>query len=296
LPTTKHSAGTRPHVVVVEVEACVIGSGWLVTATIEDGDLFGTGPRGQIVESVMRACRLLGCFRRDRPEMSLTEFVRCAGYSKSTTYRLLATLEAAGWVERTQTGGYQLTIVPFQIGSTLIDSSPLREVALPEMASLAGTLRGPAFLTIPAGTQAVCIERVDQGIGLQLMELGVGGSQPLHLGAGPRVLLAFNESEYLPSLLATGLEARTKSSIVDADELRKDLEGIRRRGYSISDSDATDGVAALGAPVFDSAGRAVAALSVGGVTSALLPPRPEHVSALLDACSRISSRLGFRPT
>jgi DNA-binding IclR family transcriptional regulator len=36
--------------------------------------------------------RLLDLFDRGRPEMSLAEFARRSGYSKSTTYRLLVTL------------------------------------------------------------------------------------------------------------------------------------------------------------------------------------------------------------
>ena len=50
--------------------------------------------------SVLRALRLLDLFERGRPEMSLAEFVRRSGYSKSTAYRLLLTLEEAGWLER----------------------------------------------------------------------------------------------------------------------------------------------------------------------------------------------------
>jgi hypothetical protein len=46
-------------------------------------------PRRALVGSVLRALRLLDLFERGRPEMSLAEFVRRSGYSKSTAYRLL---------------------------------------------------------------------------------------------------------------------------------------------------------------------------------------------------------------
>ena len=59
-----------------------------------------TDPGGPIVESVLRAVRLLECFRRGEPELSLAELVRRSGYSKSTTHRLLTTLQVAGWLER----------------------------------------------------------------------------------------------------------------------------------------------------------------------------------------------------
>ena len=57
-------------------------------------------PGRTLVGSVLRAMRLLDLFDRGRPEMSLAEFARRSGYSKSTTYRLLLTLVEAGWLER----------------------------------------------------------------------------------------------------------------------------------------------------------------------------------------------------
>ena len=55
---------------------------------------------GPVVESVLRAVRLLECFRTGEPELSLSELVRRSGYSKSTAHRLLSTLQVAGWLER----------------------------------------------------------------------------------------------------------------------------------------------------------------------------------------------------
>ena len=109
-----------------------------------------------------------------------------SGYSKTTTYRLLTTLEAAGWLERDPNGAFRLTIRPFQIGSILLDSLDLRHEAPPVMRRLSLAVGQTAYLTIPAGTHAVCIERIDRGSGVRVMDLEVGGSQPLHLGGAPR--------------------------------------------------------------------------------------------------------------
>jgi DNA-binding IclR family transcriptional regulator len=248
-----------------------------------------------VVGSVLRALRLLDCFERGRPEMSLAELVRCSGYSKTTAYRLLLTLEEAGWLERRPGGAFRLTIKPFQVGSVLVDSLELRQEAAPVMARLAVDCDETTYLTVPAGTHAVCLERIDSGQGLRIADLYVGGSQPLHLGAGPRVLLAYREAELLPALLAGSLERRTPHTLADPDALRADLADIRGRGYSISDQDATIGVAAIGAPVYDASGRCVAALSLGGLADRILPVRPEHRDRLLRAAAEISQRLGHRP-
>jgi DNA-binding IclR family transcriptional regulator len=246
------------------------------------------------VESVLRALRLLDCFEIGRPEMTLPDLVRCGGYSKTTTYRLLTTLEAAGWLERTPDAAFRLTIKSFQVGSIVMESLELRREAVPVMARLAHECGDTVYLTVPSGTHAVCLERTDGGSAVRVADLHVGGAQPLHLGAGPRALLAFDEDGLLPALLAAGLSRRTENSIVDPAALSADLEQIRRRGYSISDEDVTPGVAAIGAPVFDASGSPVAALSIGGLAPRILPPREAAVDCLRQAAETLSTRLGHR--
>jgi DNA-binding IclR family transcriptional regulator len=248
-----------------------------------------------VVGSVVRALRLLDCFERGRPEMSLAELVRCSGYSKTTAYRLLLTLQQAGWLERGAGGTFRLTIKPFQVGSVLVDSLELRTEAAPVMARLAVECDETTYLTVPAGTHAVCLERIDSGQGVRIADLYVGGSQPLYLGAGPRVLLAHREDELLPAVLASPRDARTPRSLTDPDALRADLAAIRERGYGVSDEDVTTGVAAIGAPVRDVSGRCVAALSLGGLAHRILPVRQDHLDRLLRAAADISQRLGYRP-
>jgi DNA-binding IclR family transcriptional regulator len=150
----------------------------------------GAAPERVLVGSVLRALGLLDLFERGRPEMSLAELVRRSGYSKSTTYRLLVTLEHAGWLERGPNSTFRLTIKPFQVGSILVDSLELRREAGPIMTRLAAELDETVYLVVADGTRAVCLERVDSGHGVRVADLYVGGSQPLHLGAAPRALLA----------------------------------------------------------------------------------------------------------
>jgi DNA-binding IclR family transcriptional regulator len=245
------------------------------------------------VGSVLRALRLLDLFERGRPEMSLAELVRRSGYSKSTTYRLLVTLVEAGWLERGTDGTFRLTIKPFQVGSILVDSLELRREASSVMTRVAAELNEAVYLVVAAGTRAVCLERIDSGEGVRLVDLYVGGSQPLNLGAGPRALLAFDEDRLLPPLLEEGLSSRTEYSLIDPADLLSDLAETRRRGYSISDEDVTAGIGAIGAPILGPDGVAVAALSFGGLRQHVLPPRPAHVACLLQACQEISTRLGY---
>jgi DNA-binding IclR family transcriptional regulator len=253
----------------------------------------GLEERRPVVESVVRAMRLLECFEPGEPELPLAAFVRRSGYSKTTTHRLLTTLESAGWLERTADNKFRLTMRVVQTGAILIESLDTRRVARPIMAQLSIESQQTIYLMVPVGTQAVCVERMSQGAAVRVLDLDVGGSLPLNVGGAPRALLAYNE-DVLPALLEARLTARTSTSLVTEADLRADLARSRERGYTISDEDSTQGIAAIGAPVRDSTEQVVAAISLGGLRDDILPPRPQHVGALLRAAGDISESLGSR--
>lgn len=249
---------------------------------------------GPVVESVLRALRLLECFRSGEPELSLTELTSRSGFSKTTTHRLLTTLQVGGWLERTPTSTFRLTIRAFQTGSILVESLDVSQVAPPLLTRLSIETGQTTYLVVAGGSDAVCLERVSVGARIKVLELEIGASQPLHIGGAPRALLAFDEAKLLPGVLRAGLTGRTAASLTDEDALRSDLAATRARGYAISDEDSTVGVGALGAPIFGEGNRVVGAISLGGIRDDVIPPRPEHVKALLHTTAEMSARLGSR--
>lgn len=242
--------------------------------------------------SGLRLLGLLECFI-DHPTMSLADVVKATGLAKTTAHRLLTTLERAGWLSRTPSGSYKLGLKPFQVGQSAANGMDLRTDARPALVELAAVTGDSVYLVVPVGHQALCLERIDGDAAVLIADLTVGGSQDLHLGAGPRALLAFNEDALLPALLHHGLTRRTQDTLAEETSLRADLADIRRRGYSISRGDATAGVGAIGAPVFDARGECVAAVSVGGLLQRVSPERePGLVGHLLAATAAVSARLG----
>jgi len=70
-----------------------------------------------------------------------------------------------------------------------------------------------------------------------------------------------------------------------------DLERIRRDGYALSLEDMTIGVGAVGAPVFDRSGAAIASISAAGLDRPLHPPAHEDIAiGVVRACESLSRR------
>lgn len=251
-------------------------------------------PDRKTVTSVIRALRLLECFDSDTPRLSLAELSRRSGLTKSTTHRLLATLEGAGWVERTTGGEHRLTLRAFEVGSTAVDSFDLRTEAGPLLSELAQALGQTAFLTVPDDNRAVCLERVEGQQLVRILALDIGKSLPLTVGGAPMAMLAFNQSDLLPRVLRGDFTRFTDRSLSTEADLRARLDEIVKRGYALSAEDVTEGICAIGAPVLNQSGQAIAALSVAGLSSGYQgESEGEIAAAVIDACARLSERLRY---
>ena len=94
----------------------------------------------------------------------------------------------------------------------------------------------------------------------------VGETLPLHLGAGPNILMAGLPAAELDRILERPLMAMTPHTIVDPDAIRSRLAVIREMGLAYAPDDVEVGLAAMGVPVRDRSGELVAAVSVVALT------------------------------
>jgi DNA-binding IclR family transcriptional regulator len=114
------------------------------------------------VRSVARAVSILEQFTLDRPELNLTEISRGIGLSKSTTHRLLSTLETTEMVDfDKKSGHYRLGLKTFRLGSVVSKSMELVKQADPLLWNLAEETDETSFLLVADGNEALCLRRFD---------------------------------------------------------------------------------------------------------------------------------------
>jgi DNA-binding IclR family transcriptional regulator len=142
----------------------------------------------------------------------------------------------------------------------------------------------------------VCIERVEAEQQVNIFSLRVGGRQPLHCGAAPRALLSGMDKKQITAYAArTGLPASTPDTITSLESLLKDVQQTRVRGYVVSMNDVVNGIAAVGAPVYDHSGNVTASISLSGLSIGYKPERiSELARTVVETAKRISRQLGFQ--
>jgi DNA-binding IclR family transcriptional regulator len=215
----------------------------------------------------------------------------------SSVYRMLGTLAEAGWVEQLgPRGAYRVGSKLLSLSGELTRRLDIRRAAAPVLREIHEATGETTFLCIRRGSRAVCIERVD-GIRVNSRVLQLGESLPLHVGAAPRALLAFEDrsawEDYATVVSNSNEPWRNVRSRV---EFFADLERIHEQGFVLSDNNVTPGIAAIGAPIFNHRGEVVASLSTSGLREGILAPgadgKPSVTELVCRGARTLSAYLG----
>jgi DNA-binding IclR family transcriptional regulator len=222
-----------------------------------------------VIQSVDRALQLLWLVR-DTPGATLSDLSKRAGLLPSTAFRLLATLESHQLVTRVPgTKSYRLgpatrTLVEAgldRLGVAVQVEAIVRRLAL-------DTSERASFAVLDSGV-AVHLVNFDgaseAGAEVIYAAPSAGRNDNLNSSAVGKVILAYSPKDVADSLIRHLPFKRTgRRTICSEDELRAEIARVRRAGYATSIDETNDHVRGIAAPVIDSTGGLVGAMSVHG--------------------------------
>lgn len=191
------------------------------------------------------------------------DLVEVIGLPRPTIHRLLQTAEAEGFLQRDLDGrsygpGPRLR----SLAVSVISSEHLRTARLAILKRAAEEIGETCNLATPDREGMTYLDRVETKWPLRI-QLPVGTQVPFHCTASGKMYLSTLRRKTLDGFLAAQvLELKTEKSIVDADQLRKELALIRERGYSTDNEEFMAGMAAIAVPVRDQQDRLMATISV----------------------------------
>ena len=242
-----------------------------------------------------RALDLLEALAKADTPLGATELARRVGTTKSAAYRILANLEARGYVAKEPVAArYVLGTHLAYLGQRSLSTIDLRQAARPSLEELHGRFQETVNLGVLDGEEVVYIDMVESPQGLR-MAAHVGARDCAHSTSLGKAILAFLPEPRRDRLLRGPLPARTDRTITDSAALRAELERIRAAGVAEDRGENEVGARCFGAPIFDHTGEPTAALSVSAPESRLGDTRSAEVAAALRAAADdVSRRLGGR--
>jgi IclR family transcriptional regulator, pca regulon regulatory protein len=245
------------------------------------------------LQTLERGLSVIAAFSGRGPVLGLSELAELTGLSKPIVRRIVLTLERLGYARATD-GRFALTPKVLALGYAYLSSVRLTDVARPLMEELTDRLGVGTSLAALDGAEVVYIDRVQRGR-ITSINLAVGTRLPAHATSMGHILLAFAAPADVAAVLGSGaLPALTESTVTDPEALRDRLAQVRARGWDVVDQELEIGRRSAAAPVFDSGGRAIAALalSCGTLECSMQRLADEFLPPLQATAKAISNALG----
>jgi PcaR/PcaU/PobR family beta-ketoadipate pathway transcriptional regulator len=250
-----------------------------------------------IVPALSRGLALLEAFSAERPSLTLSELSKAVGLSRSSTYRLVYTLEDMGFLLRDKGNkSYRLGTRILGLGFAYLASQELVELARPHLEALRDRTNCSAHLGVVEGTELIYVVRAPDRKALT-SHIRVGSRLAAHATSMGRAILShLPEAEIRRRFAGASLESYTAHTATDVDSLIALLAADRARGYILSRSAYEEGIASVAAPVRDADGDVVAAINISTPEATLKGDELETTlkDAVLETAETISHWLGYR--
>ncbi|RCX31815.1 IclR family transcriptional regulator [Thioalbus denitrificans] len=244
------------------------------------------------IQVIDRAASLLDAIARAGGEASLKVLAADSGLHPSTAFRILGSLIANSYVERSPTGNYRLGIRLLQLAAKVGTHLDVRREAPPIMEWLRNEIGETVNLTLRDRDEVVYVERFTPSRMMRVEQV-VGSRAPLHVTAVGKLLLGVEgEAGVRAYAERTRLPSYTRNTLAEVESLVREVREATARGWALDDEEAEMGVGCIGVLIRDNNGHAVAGLSI---SAPIDRRREEWIPLVVEAGRRISARLGHAP-
>ena len=227
--------------------------------------------------------------------LSQAEIAKALGRTPNEQYRMLERLVRRGYVARSASDRYELTLKLFGLAHFHRPIRRLVSLATPMMRALAARSMQSNHLAVYDRAGVTVIAQMDAP-GYWGLAIRVGARVDLFNTGSGHVLLAFRTREEREMMIEEQENAGEEGE--RPEDLDERLAQLRGRGYEVMPSLQSAGVYNLSAPILGGDGVAVAALTcpyIAPLNRPKAPDIPATIAMLCEAAEALSARLGGRP-
>lgn len=238
-------------------------------------------PRADEKDYVMgleKGLAIIEAFGIQKGPLTLTQAAEITGHSKAAVRRSLLTLRKLGYAAQ---NGRNFVLAPrsLRLGHAYVASDPLTKVAQPILEMTSERTHESASIAVLDSQDAIFVARSTHRRSLS-SGLGVGARLPAYCSATGRVLLSGQQPTNVEFMLnRMARPALTPHTRTATRAVMKEIEFVRKHGYSIVDEELEIGLRSVAVPIRNGRGELIAAMSLSVSTSRMT--REEVVEKLL---------------
>ncbi len=240
------------------------------------------------MRSLQRMIAVFESFTSDKTILTLQEISERIGLPKSTSFRIVRSLEEAGYLVRLDNHRYCLSFRLTRLAGFVNSTLDIRTIARPALQDLAEATREAVSLQTSVGNQRVCLDAMIASDAPLRSVAQPGQHLPLGKGSVSKVLVAHMPGADLETIFDDIVENSTLTRELWEEEIAK----IRQHGYAISHGERQIGLSGISTPIFDVTGAARYCLTVAGPTARLQAEEPYFLKLMKEAAAAVSLQMG----
>jgi len=245
---------------------------------------------------ISKVLRILEALQGSPAGLGLKSICDRTGINKSTAHRFLKHLEREGYLLRTEAGAYLIGPRLAQMSAQGNLNATLQAVARPILWDLWKSTQETVNLAVLDRGTVLYVDVIESPHEFRLASR-VGARRSLHATALGKALGAFIPAAQCEDILSSiNFQPATPSTIMNLVQFRQELEKVRRQGYAIDNEEAVQGARCVSAPILNSRGEPLGAVSVSGPVTRISPNQVSALAAAVkSAADSISVAMGFSP-
>ncbi len=203
--------------------------------------------------SLSRGLDVIEILAKNREELSFNDILQDIKIPSSSLWRVMHVLRQRGYVhfdERRRT--YRIGFQFLYMGNILMDGFGYRSLARDYLKKLAEESGETTELDVRIRDQLILIDQVEGPDAVRLYSHPGSVIPYFHATAPGKVYLAHMEKEKLrQSAKKLGLPRLTIHTIYDVEQLEKEIDEVKARGYAYDFEELREGVCRISAPIYD---------------------------------------------
>lgn len=233
--------------------------------SLNDGHSLNSDKKSSCVKSLKKALAILEYFTSEEPEWGISDLSRITGLYKSNIYNILSTFEAAGYLEKNNISG------KYRLGLKFLDKSYVVSnyftnfnIIHEALQKLSQNIPEIIYYGILNQNNVMYLDAILPSSSHALRFVN-GMTAPLHCTGLGKALLSGCDDKFVRSVLSSpDIKKYTEATIVDCEEMIREIHATRDRGYAIDNMEHEYGIKCVAVPIFDHRGNLSGAISACG--------------------------------
>jgi DNA-binding IclR family transcriptional regulator len=248
------------------------------------------------VPALARGLEILSYFTQERRILSGAQLAKMAKLPRASVFRMLQTLEQAGYVERVGEPGmhpsYRLGVAVLRLGFEFLASMELTEQGRPVIEALSDACGYSSHVVVRDGRDVVFVAKA-LGRQATFHAIQVGARLPAHATVLGRVLMTGMSLLQIEQLYQHHpMKSYTATTPCTPQALKAVIDETAAAGYAVSQGGFESGISTVAAPVYNGDKQLCAAISVAVLSSRIPDDKlPSIIEQVREAAQTLTWRL-----